>query len=43
MLDFEVFRCASITDKRTLFVPKGSLKAYEESDWTQYFDEIVED
>lgn len=43
MLDFEVFRCASITDKRTLFVPKGSLKAYEESDWAQYFDVIIEE
>lgn len=43
MLDFEVFRCASITDKRTLYVPKGSLKAYEESDWAQYFDVIIEE
>ena len=43
VLDLEVFRCASITGERTLFVPKGSLKAYEESDWTQYFDEIIEE
>lgn len=42
-LDYEVFRCAGIKGVRTLYVPKGSLKAYEESDWATYFDKIVED
>lgn len=41
---FGVFECAGIKGKdRTLYVPKGSLKAYEESDWATYFDKIVEE
>ena len=43
ILDFEVFKCDSITGERTLYVPKGSLKAYEESDWATYFDMIIEE
>ena len=41
---FGVFDCAEIKGRdRTLYVPKGSLKAYEESDWATYFNKIVEE
>ena len=42
-LDFEVFKCDSIISVRTLYVPKGTQKAYEESDWATYFDKIIEE
>lgn len=38
-----VFACETKIGKRTLYVPKGSQKAYEESDWEMYFDNIVEE
>ena len=41
---YGVFDCAEIKGKdRTLYVPNGSLKAYEESDWATYFNKIVEE
>lgn len=41
---FGVFDCAEIKGKdRTLYVPKGSLKAYEESDWATFFNKIIEE
>lgn len=42
-LGYAVFACETKIDRRTLYVPEGSLKAYEESDWAQYFDEIIEE
>jgi hypothetical protein len=41
---YGVFECAEIKGKnRTLYVPKGSQKAYEESDWATYFNKIIEE
>ena len=42
-LDYEVFEYGDIAGGRTLYVPKGSQKSYEESDWAIYFDKIIEE
>ncbi len=42
-LDYGVFEYGDIAGGRALFVPKGSLKDYEESNWANYFDKIIEE
>ena len=42
-LGYGVFECDKMPSGRVLYVPKGSQKAYEESDWATYFEKMAEE